>query len=84
MITITEIRDTDEMMIDLSAFPLPTIRNMYYNMPYNDFGYLGLYFKEVRLKSDGVVHELVDGVIDHPEVGVVPALLGLTHTIPRH
>ena len=44
--------------------------------------YQGLYFKEVWLKPGGVVHELVDGVIDHPEVGVVPALLRLGHPAP--
>lgn len=30
-----------------------------------------------------MVHELVDCVIDHPEVGVVPSLLGLAHPAPR-
>ena len=37
----------------------------------------------MRLKPGCVVHELVHSVIDHPEVGVVPALLGLAHASPR-
>ena len=37
----------------------------------------------MRLKPGCVVHELVNSVIDHPEVGVVPALLGLSDPGPR-
>ena len=36
-------------------------------------------FKEVFGKSICVVHQLVDSVVHHPEVCVVPALLLLPH-----